>query len=110
MTGSKEEADCNSEIQLAKESKKGSGSSEPGTLRKLNQDSHVQESAKQNRYLNHLKIPLCRQLILGKKAMYDVDGDAKTEQIMIVLDSSLRRSNLLPFNLKIHLCHLLISR
>ncbi|KAI3977476.1 hypothetical protein MKX01_000389 [Papaver californicum] len=41
---SKEEATCNFETQLAKESNEGNGSSDPGTCRKLNQESIVQVS------------------------------------------------------------------
>ncbi|KAI3836166.1 hypothetical protein MKX03_028145 [Papaver bracteatum] len=43
-TVSKEEANCNFEIQLAKENKEGNGSSDPGTCQKLNQESNVQVS------------------------------------------------------------------
>ncbi|KAI3874852.1 hypothetical protein MKW98_019425 [Papaver atlanticum] len=43
-TVSKEEANCNFEIQLAKENKEGNSSSDPGTCQKLNQESNVQVS------------------------------------------------------------------
>ncbi|KAI3956298.1 hypothetical protein MKX01_004922 [Papaver californicum] len=88
-TESKGDANCNSEIQLGKESKEGNGSSDPAAFKKLNQDSHIQVS-KTEQISESPKVSSTPSTDIGqesnvqakkkKKRSRGEDVDAKTEQ------------------------------
>ncbi|KAI3988976.1 hypothetical protein MKX01_016547 [Papaver californicum] len=100
-TESKEEANFNFEIQLAKESKEGNGSSDPGTCQKLNQESNVQVSIAEQiseppKYFSTPFTDIEQENNVKakkkKKRSRGEDGDAKTEHVDIEDQSTAKPS------------------